>query len=142
MINTQAILDFWFGDIRGGWTADDGKWQLWFGGKSNNDAIIQKRFGTMIDAALAEDENAMIDGRESLARIVLLDQMTRMIFRGDGRAFVGDGKALALCRAGLQAVRIKQCRRYIGSFFICPGTQRRDGTSGRVMRPVVYNIAR
>ena len=59
MINTQAILDFWFGDIRGGWTADDGKWQLWFGGKSNNDAIIQKRFGTMIDAALAEDENAM-----------------------------------------------------------------------------------
>ena len=64
--------------------------------------------------------NTMIDGRESLARIVLLDQMTRMIFRGDGRAFVGDGKALALCRAGLHSGADKTMPPVYRQFFYLP----------------------
>lgn len=134
MIDARAVLDFWFGDIRQGWTTDESKPKLWFGGKSENDAEIRRRFGAMTDAALAEEENlrpfpggkspaapdSCADSREILARIILLDQMTRMIYRGESRAFAGDGRALALCRAGLQSGADKTLPPVCRQFFYLP----------------------
>ncbi|MGI9337948.1 MAG: DUF924 family protein [Gammaproteobacteria bacterium] len=124
MIDARAILDFWFGDIRGGWVADAEKPKLWFGGKSEKDAEIKRRFGAMIDEALDEEESsaaALVCHAEALmARIILLDQMTRMVCRGEARAFAGDGRALLLCRAGLQSGADKTLPPVYRLFFYLP----------------------
>ena len=91
--NARAILDFWFlppdhpghGHYRPEWFRKDEAF----------DAAIRERFGGEVEAALT---GAPRDGSDEarLARILLLDQFTRNIFRGTPRAFGGDAQALAL----------------------------------------------
>ena len=86
----DAVLAFWFGD--GAASRPE-----WFRKDDAFDDAIRARFGATIDAAIG----GRIDGwhtigeREALARILVLDQFTRNVFRGQGRAFAGDAKALA-----------------------------------------------
>jgi uncharacterized protein (DUF924 family) len=90
----QEILDFWFNDIE---RAD------WYRKSEVFDAQMRMRFSTQVEQALAGALNGWAvspDGR--LALILLLDQMTRNLFRDTPRAFVGDGAALALSQAALQ----------------------------------------
>ena len=88
-VATGEILDFWFlpaGDYRAEWFRKDDAF----------DAAIRERFGAAVDAALAGTAPAAAGDGEMLARILLLDQFTRNIFRGAPRAFAGDAQALAL----------------------------------------------
>jgi hypothetical protein len=70
----------------------------WFRKDDAFDAAIRERFGAAVDAALAGTAPAAAGDGEMLARILLLDQFTRNIFRGTPRAFAGDAQALALAR--------------------------------------------
>lgn len=94
------ILSFWFGPDRiGAWAATPETMRQWFVKDLDFDAAIVARFGTTIEAALdgdtrLSDWDASPDG--ALALLILLDQFTRNTFRGTGRMFVGDPKALAL----------------------------------------------
>ena len=88
-VATGEILDFWFlpaGDYRAEWFRKDDAF----------DAAIRERFAAAVDAALAGTAPAAAGDGEMLARILLLDQFTRNIFRGAPRAFAGDAQALAL----------------------------------------------
>lgn len=91
------ILDFWFGDgWHRGWPSDD-RYPLWFGGGAQQDSLIRERFGWGVQAALAgglTDWEAAPDTR--LALVLLLDQFTRNVHRGQARAFVGDRRAQGL----------------------------------------------
>lgn len=95
MNNAQAdaVLRFWFGDApvaRAEWFRKDAAF----------DAQIAERFGVLIEQALAGGFTAWADAPESaLARILLLDQFTRNVFRDTPRAFSGDAQALAAARA-------------------------------------------
>lgn len=91
------ILDFWFGDgLSTGWPSDD-RSALWFGGGPALDRKISERFGSRVEQALAgqltEWENSLPD---RLALVILLDQFTRNVHRGQARAFAGDGRAQRL----------------------------------------------
>jgi DNA topoisomerase-3 len=55
-----------------------------------------RRFGAEVEAALAGRACRCRDDAGLLARILLLDQFTRNIFRGTPRAFAGDAQALAI----------------------------------------------
>ncbi|MFV0665386.1 DUF924 family protein [Denitromonas sp.] len=94
--DARRILEFWFGAPG---TAEHGNHRrLWFEKHDDTDAAIANRFGPLIEAALAgglTDWDASEHG--VLARILLLDQFTRNVFRDTPRAFAGD--ALALCAA-------------------------------------------
>ncbi len=89
----RDVFDFWFG-------ADDQGRPEWFRKDPAFDALIGQRFGTAIEAALAGtlDRWAGASPQAALARIVLLDQFTRNVFRGTARAFAGDAQALAAAR--------------------------------------------
>jgi len=93
----QAVLDFWFGTPG---SADSGKARtVWFRKDEAFDAEIARRFSPTIESALAgglDDWDAMPLG--TVARIVVLDQFTRNVFRGTARAFAGDVFALAAAR--------------------------------------------
>lgn len=92
------VLAFWFGDpaLQRDWPAQDPN-PLWFGGGPELDAQIRARFGPLVDAALdggLYEWEARLGTR--LALIVLLDQLSRNVFRGTARAFAGDGRAQKL----------------------------------------------
>jgi uncharacterized protein (DUF924 family) len=90
----DAILDFWFG--RPG-TAEHGTVRdVWFRKNPAFDAEIGSRFGEAIETALAGGFADWSSPRGTLARILLLDQFTRNVFRDTPRAFAGDALALRL----------------------------------------------
>jgi len=103
----QSVLDFWFGP------ADDpghaSTRPQWFRKDAGFDTVIVRRFGPLIEQALAgglQDWHAVpLTPLPMLARVIVLDQFTRNAFRGTARAFAGDAMALqaalALVDAGL-----------------------------------------
>ena len=93
----QDVLDFWLGDgLERGWCSDK-RDELWFGGNATIDSQIRERFGALVEEALnggLSDWEARIDTR--LALVLLLDQFTRNVYRGQARAFAGDRRAQQL----------------------------------------------
>jgi uncharacterized protein (DUF924 family) len=93
----QAVLDFWFG------LPDSPEWNSsrreWFVKSAAFDMTIRERFLPLWQAAhdgVADDWSVTPQG--ACARIVLLDQFPRNMFRGDPRSFATDGQAQALAR--------------------------------------------
>ncbi len=103
-IRVQAVLDFWFlpedhpgsGSYRAEWFRKDDAF----------DAAIRAGFGAEVETALSRATCQGSD-RALLARILLLDQFTRNIFRNTPRAFAGDAQALTLAGTLVAAGRDK-----------------------------------
>lgn len=90
----RAVLDFWF------LPADDfrhGRYRLeWLRPEAAFDGALRDRFGALVESALGGRLVGWeVSPEGALARILLLDQFTRNIFRGTPRAFAGDAAALA-----------------------------------------------
>lgn len=100
----RAVLDFWLADgLALGWPSQD-MMPRWFRGGAALDAEITARFGALVHSAIAGGLRAW--ERTPLARlalVILLDQFTRNVFRGQGQAFAGDARAQALVREALAA---------------------------------------
>ena len=95
----DEILDFWFGPPG---TADYGSARdTWFRKVAAFDTAIRERFGAAIETALAGGYSDWTAPRAGLARILLLDQFTRNVFRNTPQAFAGDALALTLAEAAV-----------------------------------------
>ncbi len=96
-----AVLDFWFGppDDPGHARPRD----MWFKKDDGFDALIRSRFGPLIERALVGgiDDwlSSPVQPLPALARVIVLDQFTRNVWRGSARAFAGDAMALQTARA-------------------------------------------
>jgi uncharacterized protein (DUF924 family) len=89
----QDVLRFWFGD------APLQPRREWFTKDAAFDAQIRERFGALIEAALRGEVDAWQAAPDTaLARVLVLDQLTRNAFRDTPRAFAGDAQALAGAR--------------------------------------------
>lgn len=90
----ENIVDFWF--LPEGTPGYGRPRKEWFRKDPAFDAEIDERFGDLVEQALA---GALTDWQHwpqgALARILVLDQFTRNIFRNSARAFAGDELALA-----------------------------------------------
>ena len=88
MIEKEEILNFWFKEC---------KPEQWFKKNEDFDQIIENRFSSVIEDAIAGNlENWEESETGCLALIILFDQFTRNVFRDTPRAFAGDKRALAL----------------------------------------------
>jgi uncharacterized protein (DUF924 family) len=86
----EAVLRFWF---------EETPERLWYKQDDGLDAACAGRFGALRDAVLANRADGWRDTPETmLAAIILLDQFSRNIFRGDARAFEADPLALELAQ--------------------------------------------
>jgi len=81
------VLRFWFGQ--------DAK--RWFEKNAAFDAEIRTRFLPLYEE-LSRNEDWLSQPRDCLARIVVLDQFPRNMFRGSPRAFATDPLALAAAK--------------------------------------------
>ena len=111
----RAILEFWFGPT------PHAAREAWFRKDPAFDAAIAERFSVEVAAALAGaygDWCATPHG--TLARVILLDQFTRNIFRDTPRAFAGDGAALATAADAVAKGFDRDLDRYERRFLYLP----------------------
>jgi len=91
--SAKGVLHFWFGEHP----------KDWFVKNTAFDAEIRKRFLALHEQAAAGRLAHWADGaRGCLARIILLDQFPRNMFRGEARAFATDARARVAARAVLE----------------------------------------
>jgi uncharacterized protein (DUF924 family) len=91
------VLAFWFGI-----GADYGKrHKRWFEKDPAFDAEITRRFVGLYEQ-LAGERQWLDDARSCLARIIVLDQFPRQMFRGDARAFGSDPLALEAAKLAIE----------------------------------------
>lgn len=98
------VLTYWLGDDPLRDWPEPHRGDLWFRGGAEVDANIRTQFGPLVDEAVAgglRDWEAAPMAR--LALILLLDQFTRNMYRGQARAFAGDARAQALTQRTLDA---------------------------------------
>jgi uncharacterized protein (DUF924 family) len=93
----EDVLEFWFGV-----GPDHGKrHKRWFDKERAFDLEITQRFLPLYEA-LVENPDWLDDAPHCLARIIVLDQFPRQMFRGEARAFASDPLALQAARLALQ----------------------------------------
>lgn len=89
----RSILDFWFGELTP---------QHHFAVDPVLDMQIRARFEAVRETLFATDAVHWQDDPETmLAAVIVLDQFSRNMFRGDAEAFAADPLALDLCLAAL-----------------------------------------
>lgn len=89
-MSPEHVLTFWFEEH----TQKD-----WYGGKAEFDDKVRKHFGDLVLQAEASELFSWRKSPESrLAEIIILDQFTRQLFRGEARAFASDSMALTLAQ--------------------------------------------
>ncbi|MGE0867655.1 MAG: DUF924 family protein [Kofleriaceae bacterium] len=97
----REVIELWFGKDA---IVPPELSKRWFVQDPAFDAEIGKRFGALIDAAArGELDDWGHEPTSALARIIVLDQFPRNVFRNDARAFATDAKALAASRALIAA---------------------------------------
>ncbi|OZB16189.1 MAG: hypothetical protein B7X53_09530 [Hyphomonas sp. 34-62-18] len=101
-----TVHGFWFGGSATSPEVLKTHAPLWFKGGEAFDRLLTAQFQPLLETLsagpLARDWAAR-GPRERLAAIIVLDQMSRNIFRGSPRAFAQDMLALHLCKVGLEA---------------------------------------
>ncbi|MGE0546786.1 MAG: DUF924 family protein [Kofleriaceae bacterium] len=112
------VLEFWFGKEP---IVSPELAKRWFVKDPAFDAEIKSRFGDLIDAAARGDlDDWSTEPTSALARIVVLDQFPRNVFRNDARSFATDAKALAGSRALIAAGRDRELTFYGRMFAYLP----------------------
>ena len=90
MKTAADVLHFWF--------VQHGREQ-WFGGGPDFDARLTAEFAeTHLAVAAGEAWTWRTTSEGRLAEIIVLDQFSRQIYRGQARAFASDGMALVLAQ--------------------------------------------
>jgi uncharacterized protein (DUF924 family) len=89
----QDVLKFWFEQTRP---------DQWLEKDPTFDATIRDRFLGLHEAVVFRDNNSLLaDAQTALAAVIMLDQMSRNMFRGTPRAFAYDEQALWLADAAI-----------------------------------------
>jgi len=111
----QRILDFWFGP------PPHAARDVWFRKDPLFDATIRAQFGDAVGAALGGGYAGWtVQAHGALARVLLLDQFTRNIYRDTPHAFAGDALALATAAAAVDAGQDRDLDRFERSFLYLP----------------------
>ena len=100
--NQQEILDFWFGPADQLESSYDERRRVWFGKDEAVDQDIRDRFSSIYQQIVegnCKDWQTSPEG--CLALILVLDQFTRNMFRGQPQAFETDPQALKITQRAL-----------------------------------------
>ena len=116
----QAILQFWFGLGCDGLAANEANAKSWFAGGSTFDDAC-RAFEDDVKRAMAGDyDDWSKDPQRDLARIILLDQFSRNIYRGTPQAFAQDARAFNWASDAIDAGRDQQVPPVLRVFFYMP----------------------
>jgi len=107
----EAVLSFWIGPLDADGLADEQRAQRWWARDSTFDAEIRARFEpTWHEIMSGSHEHWLVDARSRLAYVIVLDQFSRNMFRGQADAFAADARALAVARDGVAQAHDRELR--------------------------------
>jgi uncharacterized protein (DUF924 family) len=111
------MIDGWVDDVLKFWFEQTGPDQ-WFEKDPTFDASIQQRFLGLHEILVSRGSDGfLVDAQTALAAVIVLDQMSRNMFRDTPRAFAADPQALCLAEAaivrGLDAGLTKDRRMFL-----------------------------
>ena len=92
--DSETVINFWFNES----SSKD-----WFEGGQEFDLVISERFSNLPDIILhSEDDIWRQNPEAALAAVIVLDQFTRNMYRGDAKSFAYDAKALEISRYAIK----------------------------------------
>lgn len=110
-VSPLDVLDFW-------WQAGAPKW---FAGGDKFDGSCRDGFREAVEAATAGALDHWADTADgALALLILLDQMTRNIYRGTPEAFASDAKAVSIAETALERGFDRAFPKDVRVFFYLP----------------------
>jgi uncharacterized protein (DUF924 family) len=93
----DEILAYCFGPLDSEGLSAPQAHSLWFTASTTTDETCRTRFGHLLEQAAAGKLDEWATSNDGLmALVLLLDQMSRNVYRGDAAAFGGDSQALEL----------------------------------------------
>lgn len=117
-----AVLDYWIGPATHDHIAADRLHKRWFIKSAETDTFIREQFGALLIALNDGLAETWFEAgpRPALAAIIVLDQFSRNIYRGEPQAFAYDGLALKLAKASLERGDASQLTEVETSFLLLP----------------------
>ena len=99
----ERVLSFWFGELDEQGRADAAVAKRWWKKDEAFDRQIRERFEGDRSAVLAgERDGWLATPRGDLAAIIVLDQMSRNMYRDTPKMFEADGEALRMALEGIE----------------------------------------
>jgi len=93
--------DGWVGDVLKFWF-EESQPNQWFLKDPRFDASIRNRFHGLHEMLVCRGNNGLLaDAQTALAAVIVLDQMSRNMFRGTPRAFAADPQAVRVAETAL-----------------------------------------
>lgn len=116
------VLRFWF----------EGDQRRWFMRDPAFDAEVRDRFAALHAQATAGTLDAWaVTPRGALALVILLDQLSRNLYRDDPRAFANDGRALAIAHQQIKTGAANELAPLERMFLLMPFQHSEDLTIQR-----------
>ena len=117
----RSVFAFWFGDEDDDAACAAAQAKLWWSKKADTDSAIGVRFGVLIDAVSeGELDGWGKDAENALARIILVDQFRRNVYRDTAEAYAADAHARRWCLEGLARGQDQELRPIQRLFFYLP----------------------
>jgi uncharacterized protein (DUF924 family)/nitroreductase len=117
----ERVLSFWFGESDGNGMSSDEYVGHWWKKDPGFDETIRERFGQEHAAIVRGERNGwLLSARGRLAYVIVLDQFSRNMFRGEAGMFAQDEQAL---RAALEGIELGMDRAVHGdlrAFYYLP----------------------
>lgn len=102
-MSPDVVLSFWFGTADPPSNLPDEVFARYWKKDDGFDAELRERFGALHERAVnGELDDWATTARGRVALVIVLDQLSRNLHRGDARAFASDERALELALAGIE----------------------------------------
>lgn len=102
-MNADDVLDFWLGPLDARGRARPDIQQRWWSKDPAFDAEIRERFGALHARIVRREHEGWRESpRGLLAYVIVLDQLSRNMFRGTPRMFEADAQALEAALSGIE----------------------------------------
>jgi uncharacterized protein (DUF924 family) len=120
-MDAEDVLEFWFGTLDERGVAGEAAMARWFSKDLDFDAEVRRRFGALRAEVLGGVHDAWLAApRPRLAYVIVLDQLSRNMYRGASGAFAADDRALDAALGGIARGMDRRCAFAERMFYYLP----------------------